>query len=485
MPENPKSPQQSLSEISHLFLTGLRQRQNGGAPTPHRKPPAGIVEKSAVSIDITPEEFSSGQDAGQRPSVSALLAHHLAAPALPRVREYARQAASASGCVGLIELGDDGLRLTCFDASPLGAMDAAQEPVPGPEPVNGRRIAEAIAEMSWDIQRWILFLPGGIRTDRARQLLGRVAHWTILVGADDEGVVAAYRVIKGAVDIAAPSVSVAVLGAEDEAHSTMIHRKLAAASKRFLDRAIDCEGRVAEASNVSEHVALWCRAASGTAQGSPQEHWTAVMDLIAKSAEPAAVQPVEPPQEEPAEAEAAAPEQVIEEQAIEEQVAQEQAAPLRITPMERPVGRDEDDVLDLPIVGDGKAAADAILACVVQRQTQWVGCPVKPPMCDSAAVAVDREGRLVMVAVTAGELAELQAVSRGYGWLIENRPLVRMALPQMNINAAAMPKLVLCVDQAETKGEQLASILQNGNVTIQTYRRLRWGGKTGLLLAAA
>jgi hypothetical protein len=463
MSENPKSSPQSLSEISHLFLTGMRQRQAGSAATPQRKPPA-------VSIDLTPREFASGESETRRPSVSAVLAHHLAPPALTRVREFARHAATASGRVGLIELGDDGLRLTCFDASPLGATNAAPDQSPGPEPVNGRRIAEAIEEMSWDIQSWLLFLPGGIRTDRARQLLGQLAHWTVLVAADDEGVVAAYRVIKSAAEIAAPSMSVAVLGAEDDAHGTMIHRKLAAAAKRFLNRSIDCEGRVVEASNVSEHVTLMCRAAAAAAEGVPQEHWTAVMDLINKSAEPVAAQPAPPPREEPADVEAS-----------QEQIP----APLRISPMEKPSINDAAEVLDLPITGDAAATAQGILACVVQRQTQWVGCPVKPPMCASATIAVDRDSRLIMIAVAGAELADLHAASRAYAWLIENRPLVRMALPQMNIDAAAMPRLVLCVDQAETRAEQLTSILQSGNVTIQTYRRLRWGGKTGLLLEAA
>jgi hypothetical protein len=98
---------------------------------------------------------------------------------------------------------------------------------------------------------------------------------------------------------------------------------------------------------------------------------------------------------------------------------------------------------------------------------------------------VDREGHLILAAVAGGGLAKLPAISRAYAWLIENRPLVRMALPQMNIEAKAMPKLVLVVDQIDAAGDQLATILQGGNVTVQTYRRLRWGEKTGLLLEAA
>jgi len=128
------------------------------------------------------------------------------------------------------------------------------------------------------------------------------------------------------------------------------------------------------------------------------------------------------------------------------------------------------------------ADAPAILTAIVSRRTDWVASPVSPPMSSSSRIAVDREGRLNLLAVADGSLAELKTISRAYQWLNENRALVRMALPQMNIDAAAMPRLTLFAEQGVAAS--LSSIFQ-GNVTIETYRRVRWGEKTGLLLEAA
>ena len=48
-----------------------------------------------------------------------------------------------------------------------------------------------------------------------------------------------------------------------------------------------------------------------------------------------------------------------------------------------------------------------------------------------------------------------------------------------------MPQLSLLVDRADAGAATLEPMLQSGNVTIETYRKLKWGGKTGLLLEAA
>jgi len=480
-PDKSSSPHQSLSEISHLFLTGLREKQSGrqslragGAAIPHRTPPrkGEPAPRKMVSVDVTPQEMAGEHVSDRRPSLSVVLAHHLAGAAVQRVREYARHAAAVSGRVGLIELGDDGLRLTSFDASPLGKLDSdsAANPAACVEPVNGKRISEALEELNWDIQRWILFLPGGTKSDKAKQLLERIEHWTVLTSADDQGIIAAYRSLKGLPEIGKASLSMAVFGAEDEAHGTLVHRKLAGACRQFLGRQLDCEGRVTASSNATEHVVLMCRAAGGA--DAPQEHWTAVMELAEQSAEPISAQPGAPAAEE------------IEQSPVVEEAQAQEPIPMKMAPMEKIESKSDalDDVVELAAGGDD---ADAILNAVVQRQSQWVVCPVSAPNCTATTVAVDREGHLILAAVAGGGLAKLPAISRAYAWLIENRPLVRMALPQMNIEAKAMPKLVLVVDQIDAAGDQLATILQGGNVTVQTYRRLRWGEKTGLLLEAA
>ena len=60
-----------------------------------------------------------------------------------------------------------------------------------------------------------------------------------------------------------------------------------------------------------------------------------------------------------------------------------------------------------------------------------------------------------------------------------------MALPQFSIDPQNEPSLRLFVDQSDLSAQALGPLLQNRNVTVQQYRRLRWGEKFGLLLEAA
>jgi hypothetical protein len=487
-----QSKQPSLSEISHLFLTGLRQRQTHGAHPPTRKAPP------AVSIDLTPEEFAGPTSPQEsegliapaadvpQPRLSVVLAHHLGDNALKNVHQYAAFVAETCQRVGLIELGDDGLRLTCFDATAMGQLESDAPPAATIEPVDGKRIRQAIEEMSWDVQRWLLYLPGGPRTTAACDLLKRIERWTLLVAADDEGVIAAYRLLKGLTALIPPprrqgtALGLAVLEADDQGQATVVFRKLAGASERFLNQAVESEGRVAPAPKAAEQVVLWHRAAH-----SSQEHWSAVAELAARSTAPAAA----PAQVNPAPAPSPAPASEARQEPPSHQPSNLSInSAMNISTDCQPQASDAApqkkslaQVLDLAPDAD----AAAILAAIVQQQTQWIITPLKPPACAAAMVAVDRQGRLTLLGVVAGGLDDLQVIGQGYRWLMENRPLVRMALPQMNIDSAALPRLVLFLDQADTRGDQLSAILHGGAAAVQTYRRLRWGEKTGLLLEAA
>ena len=106
-------------------------------------------------------------------------------------------------------------------------------------------------------------------------------------------------------------------------------------------------------------------------------------------------------------------------------------------------------------------------------------------MCPHASLAVSRDRRLVLVAVARQGLSDLRAIGQAYRWLIENRPLIGMAVPQFAIDAHQLPQLHLLVDHADMTAEVLQPMLQSANVTVHAYRKLRWGGKTGLLLEAA
>src|SRR3954447_25961522 len=82
----------SLSEISHLFLSSVRDRQTGGGPKPVRKPPGAARE---ISIDLTPEECAGVLGEGEPDAiasgsaVTAIISAHLNGSSFDRVREYA------------------------------------------------------------------------------------------------------------------------------------------------------------------------------------------------------------------------------------------------------------------------------------------------------------------------------------------------------------------------------------------------------------
>jgi hypothetical protein len=143
---------------------------------------------------------------------------------------------------------------------------------------------------------------------------------------------------------------------------------------------------------------------------------------------------------------------------------------------------DTTEVMDLP--GDD-ASVEAILSAVTQQAAHWIQCPIHPPMCPSAKVCVGRDGRILILAVAGRGLRELRAIGLAYRWAAENRPLIKMALPQLIIDAAAMPNLKLFVDHADLAADILDPMLQNNHVTVQAYRKLKWGLRMGLMLEAA
>src|ERR1019366_4908012 len=92
---------------------------------------------------------------------------------------------------------------------------------------------------------------------------------------------------------------------------------------------------------------------------------------------------------------------------------------------------------------------------------------------------------LVILAVARQGLSELRSIAQAYRWAIENRPLLSMALPQFAIDTHALPCLRLLVDRADLTADLLQPMLESGNATVQTSRKLKWAGKTELLLEAA
>jgi hypothetical protein len=146
-----------------------------------------------------------------------------------------------------------------------------------------------------------------------------------------------------------------------------------------------------------------------------------------------------------------------------------------------PLAAVDSDVVDLP---EGQSPELAILAAVVGTGGQFIKCPVAPPECPGSIVAVSRDKRLTLLAVAGQGLSDLRRIAAAFQWMQQNRDLIVMALPQFAISHAT-PQLRLLVDQADLSAGVLHPFLAGGGVTVQPYRKLRWGRKTGLLLEAA
>ena len=148
--------------------------------------------------------------------------------------------------------------------------------------------------------------------------------------------------------------------------------------------------------------------------------------------------------------------------------------------------RAADSVSEVVDLTSADAGADEIVSAVLKQDGgAMLECPVRPPMCAESRLAVTRDRGVVLLAVAKRGLSELNSIGQAYRWLIENRSLIGMALPQLAIDAQQTPRLRLLVDESDAGAEVLRPMLSGSEVTVQSYRRVKWGGKAGLLLAAA
>jgi hypothetical protein len=501
---NPKRP---LSEISHLFLSSVREKQTGNTPRPVRKPP---TVRPDISIDLTPEEFAqvfaeqeaAAQMATNRtaaPKVAAVIGAHLNGKLFDRVKEYASHLADQHGRVGLIEVDASEFRVMLFERNGVKSENEAATI----EEFDTRLMAEALEELSWDVERWILLLPSP-RTPEAKALLREVEHWVLLSTCDHDGVVAGYRTLKGLADLHRPRLSLALLDAQSAPEATKVFKKLSSVCQQFLNWPLDSEPEVRAVENVVENLVLCCRATRDKAQLATAPQWDIVGSFLGKSRgetveiNESHVADIEMPVQEPVmnvQSQATAKQHIADVVVPQGAPTAEPAAAVQVPMMSMPAMPappaptltvqpiETNEVIDLPA---GEVTPMNIIHAILQScGSQMIECPVKPPTCPEASLAVGRDHRIVLLAVAKQGLSDLRAIGRGYQWLIENRGLVSMAMPQFAIDAHQLPQLRLLVDQSDMTAEILQPMLQASNVTVQAYRKLRWGGKTGLLLEAA
>src|SRR3989442_317610 len=100
MHEQPKNPR-SLSDISHLFLSSVRERQTGTSARPQRTPPPKQEPRESIEPDPIPHQ-QSRSEISSIPPVRAIIASHLGSRQFDAVRSYARSLASSGRRIGLI-----------------------------------------------------------------------------------------------------------------------------------------------------------------------------------------------------------------------------------------------------------------------------------------------------------------------------------------------------------------------------------------------
>ena len=539
--QQPNSPKRSISEIGHLFLSGVRDRQTGGQPRPTRVPPG---PRPQTSIDLTPEEYAQvfggggpaeratghGDDAsgsGARiPPVTALITLHLNGTANDRIREYARHLAANGERVGVLEVDGSEFRLTRYDRS-IDPNETDPQPAEPIERFDHRFMSEALEEMGWDLDRWLLVLPS-LRSPEARALLKEVDHWAVLSTCDHDGVVSCYRTLKGLSggldESRRPNITLALLDAPGEAVAAKVLRKLRNVCLQFLGIELEGESAVRPTRAVAEHVVVNCRPVHDKAQLAAGMQWVVVEEFLARaraqSAE-AALRDAEegagadmksgisdlksellgldpemsPPEfesrvDEPEDVTPRRPRVVEPAPTFHEGHTDMDQTKLRApVMMELPqdaagaVADSADEVIDL---AGGAATEQAVVAAVLGgSRGDLIECPVRAPMCPDARLAVTRERGLVLLAVARKGLPELRLIAQAYRWAVENRALIAMAVPQLSIDPHRHPKLTLIVDHADVSASVLAPMLESDSVSVRAYRKLRWAGKTGLLLEAA
>jgi hypothetical protein len=485
-----QQPKKSLSEISHLFLSSVRDNATGGV-RPKRLPPGAA--RPDVSVDLTPEEFAQvfgGQHRSEDPEkapigpVCAVISAHLNGKQFDRVKDYARHLAAGGKRIGLIEVDTSEFRIMCFDRAAENSSVAA--PAESFEP---RQMAESLEELACDIDQWILLLPNP-RTPEALALLRRVQHWVLLSTCDHDGVVSCYRAIKGLADTHRPRLTLALLNPSDEVEAGRVYRKIASVCEQFLHWNMEAESAVQPVADVAEHFVRLCRPNRDKSAVGAAVQWQIVGDFLsrAKASEPVSrpTETVEAAEESQLQdkTEPPAPLRLVTEESDKPRIPKARpAAPVAAAPVQSAIDTDDCEVTDLP---NAESTEAAVLAAVLRKPSMGlVECPLRPPMCPQAVMAVNRDRRLVILAVARQGLSELRSIAQAYRWAIENRPLLSMALPQFAIDTHALPCLRLLVDRADLTADLLQPMLESGNVTVQTYRKLKWAGKTGLLLEAA
>jgi hypothetical protein len=500
MSDQPRTNAPSLSEISHLFLSSVRER--GGGARPVRTPP-GRNPGPVTAPEPSPQQLAAPEQAEKvdphaaaaaspvrSDRIQCVLAHHLGSKDRTAVAQYA---ATLGRNVGIIEARPQELLIHRLDPGDDESSAPAMR-----IPLSDRAgLLEALTELDWDVDRWIIALPQP-RDPGSRTLLQQIGSWVLITQPEHEAVVEAYRAIKGIFESRSAHcrLTLAVLGGGSAEAVERVRRKLSGVCGQFLG------WEPQHCLAVSQHHSPRLRpvvVGYPAVPSRPEAHWDALSDFvgIARETEHSGVRtdssavaedvdaaPEPGPSPAPPPTTSQRPDPTLN---VAPETEKDPIPALRLHAELPAVPKPaydaaESEVIDLP-GGDG--APDAVAAAVLRGMGGLLECPIRPPSCPSARLAVDREGGLVLLAVAGKGLPDLEAICEAQRWMCENRQLIGLAFPQMKLDPAAEPKLRLLVDHLDARAGSLQRMMQSGVVQIIAFRRLSWLGKSGLLLDAA
>jgi hypothetical protein len=184
---------------------------------------------------MTPSSAADRDSADPSPAPRVVLVGHLPGFANLWINQYAQQRCESLGPVGVLHIADDSIDLDLFQPglpTPVGGAGGS----PAPE-----SLPEAINAIAGTVRHWLVHLADPQRQD-LRAFAGELRDWTLLTGADEAAVVAAYRLLKQWVEPAGypdgdPAIELAFLGCEASAAEDAAQR-IQRTAGQFMDVAI-------------------------------------------------------------------------------------------------------------------------------------------------------------------------------------------------------------------------------------------------------
>lgn len=514
---NEHKPSRPLSEISHLFLTSLREQAGENRAKPVRIPPGQKrTPAPQEAVDCSPEEFAKiygkpqspmtddSIDAGDvhdihRKRVTAIIGAHMNGQLHEAVLAYAASLTVNGQRIGLLTLDASEFKLQIVDCEEAGSEDESEVN----DAFDSRRMSDAILEMNHDVDRWLLVLSDPRRAE-SRQMMRQVDDWTLLSTCDHDGIVGGYRTLKGLAEGEKLPLSIALVDAPSDMAAHKAFTKLSSVCRQFLDWDVVHDPLVPDVEHAQVHTILWCHAHRDKSQLATAPQWRVVQEFLeltpdsdadaahygievdSEAAPAVANEPMSiPTMAQPMKELPRTMESSVRSEAMQSEMTEERAVqnPIPMMPMmqanrEAAAADELGEVIELP-------EGASILAAVMKSGTQLLATPITAPMCAGATVAVGRDRGLVLVAQAGSGLSGMESIAAAVSWLDASKQLIAMAMPQLSIDTGVATKVQLLIDHNDRAAEGIRPLLGNSRITIRSYRKLRWAGRTGLLLDAA